>query len=145
MRQLVAGFKLAPERTIELLFAWKGINYYEFQYLQAQSKFTSFFAWLSDPSGANPRNAATLPLAVIDRLENLRNLAHASSARNLSSVRVILKHYNAAFDALVEHDNPTPFQLFLDRAPTAFVDMGMAVGLLSHCANAWDMRTQGGG
>lgn len=144
VRSLIAGFKLAPERTTELLFAWKGINYYEFQYQQAEAKFANFLAWLSDPDGAQPRNGAMLPLAVLDRLANLRAMAQAGSTRNLSSVRLILKRYNMAFDALVDQDNPALFQQFLDRAPSAFVDMGMAVGLMSHSANAWDMRTQSG-
>ncbi len=144
VRSLIAGFKLPPERTTELLFAWKGINYYEFQYQQAEAKFANFLAWLSDPDGALPRNAAMLPMAVMERLGNLRATAQAGSTRNLASVRLILKRYNQAFDALVDQDNPMLFQQFLDRAPSAFVDMGMAVGLMSHSANAWDLRTQSG-
>ena len=144
VRSLIAGFKLPPERTTELLFAWKGINYYEFQYQQAEAKFANFLAWLSDPDEALPRNAAMLPTAVLARLGNLRAVAQTGSARNLASVRLILKRYNLAFDALVDQDNPTLFQQFLDRAPSAFVDMGMAVGLMSHSANAWDLRTQSG-
>ena len=143
-RDLMASFRLRKDRTPELLFAWKGINYYEFQYQASETKFTQLVAWLNDPDQCLPRNAAVMPMEALNRLKRLRDQAHRVSARNLSSVRLILKQYNTAFDALIGHDEPRHFQRFLDKAPVAFVDLGMALGLMTHCANAWADRTKGG-
>lgn len=143
-RQLIRGFKLDEARTSEFLFAWKGVSYYEFQYNSRIRELHAFFQWLGDANLSLPADGAMLQPAQMDRLRYRRDMAKKLVRRSYAAIQAVLKEYNASFDALVEHEDPRPFKSFLERAPQAFMTIGIAIGVLAHSAVAWSILTKAG-
>lgn len=135
-RGLIRGFRLNESQTKQFLFAWKGINYYEFQYNRLKPLFYEFFEWLGSDNSL-PRDREGLTDSAIDRFKFRRDRSRALIRATHASVMRILQDYNHAFDKLIKEDRPSPFQVFLRDAPKNFLTVGLAIGVLAHTANAW--------
>jgi len=139
-RSLIRSFRLDETQTKQFLFAWKGINYYEFQYARHKDLFYEFFEWLGS-SRSMPRDLEGLSESAIERFKFRRDRARKLIRATHSTVMRIIKNYNESFDLLIEEDNPIPFQQFLREAPKNFLTVGLAIGVLAHTASAWDNVT----
>ena len=142
-RQLIRSFRLDDSKTEEILFAWKGINYYEFQYNKYWPLLRNFFAWLGSQQSM-PRDAAGLESSALERFTYRRDRARKLVRATNAKVMEIINDYNAAFNELVEHDSPKAFQAFLGEAPKNFLTVGLAIGVLAHTATAWSHLTKQG-
>ncbi|MEQ8602929.1 MAG: hypothetical protein RIB45_06390 [Marivibrio sp.] len=142
-RQLIRSFHLDEDKTTEILFAWKGINYYEFQYKKYQSQFYDFFKWLGGNESL-PRDLAGLEASAVDRFNYRRDRARKLIRATHATVMGVVKDYNAAFEKLVDEEAPKDFQTFLAEAPKNFLTVGLAIGVLAHTATAWRHLTQDG-
>ena len=136
-RSLIRSFRLNESQTKQFLFAWKGINYYEFQYERHKPLFYEFFEWLGSERSL-PRDREAMTESAMDRFVYRRNRAKALIRATHSTVIRIIQNYNQAFDQLIQNDDPRPFQAFLRDAPKNFLTVGLAIGILAHTANAWD-------
>ena len=143
-RQLIRGFKLDEARTSEFLFAWKGVSYYEYQYNTRVRDLQAFFQWLGDNHLSLPADASMLQDSQLERLKFRRDMARKLVRRSYRAIQTVLKEYNDSFDALVNNENPKPFKDFLERAPQAFMMIGIAIGVLAHSAVAWSELTKAG-
>jgi hypothetical protein len=79
--------------------------------------------------------------SAMDRFKFRRDRARQLIRATHSTVMRIIKNYNEAFDQLIQHDDPRPFQAFLRDAPKNFLTVGLAIGVLAHTANAWSNVT----
>lgn len=141
-KSLIRSFRLNEDQTSQFLFAWKGINYYEFQYTRQQQLFYSFFEWLGS-STSLPRDLDSLPDSAIERFKFRRHRARVLIRSTHSTVLRIIRNYNKAFDLMLENNEPKQFREFLQNAPKNFLTVGLAIGVLSHTATAWKNTTEG--
>ncbi|MCR9221132.1 MAG: hypothetical protein NXI21_12990 [Alphaproteobacteria bacterium] len=141
-RQLIRSFHLDEDKTAEILFAWKGINYYEFQYKKHQEIFYEFFKWLGSADSL-PRDAAGLESTALERFTFRRDRARKLVRATHSTVMSIINDYNVSFAKLVDEEAPKDFQTFLSEAPKNFLTVGLAIGVLAHTATAWRDMTKG--
>lgn len=139
-RALIRSFRLNEGQTKQFLFAWKGINYYEYQYEQHKELFYDFFQWLGS-SNSMPRDADGITDSALERFKFRRDRARTLIRSTHSTVTRIIENYNSAFDELIKKDDPRPFQAFLRDAPKNFLTVGLAIGVLAHTANAWSNVT----
>lgn len=139
-KSLIRSFRLDEGQTKQFLFAWKGINYYEFQYARHKELFYEFFEWLGSHESM-PRDSESLTDSAMDRFKFRRDKARNLIRTTHGTVMRIVKNYNLAFDTLIEKDDPKPFQAFLRDAPKNFLTVGLAIGVLAHTANAWSNVT----
>lgn len=135
-RSLIRSFRLDETQTKKFLFAWKGINYYEYQYQRYKSQFYDFFEWLGS-SASLPRDRESMTDSAMERFKYRRDRSRRLIRQTYSTVVRIIENYNKAFDELIEKDDPKPFQAFLRDAPKNFLTVGLAIGVLAHTANAW--------
>ena len=135
-RGLIRSFRLDESQTKQFLFAWKWINYYEFQYERYKPLLYDFFRWLGS-SDSMPKDRETMTDSAMDRFKFRRDQSRSLIRTTHSTVMSIIKNYNLAFDELIEKDDPRPFQQFLREAPKNFLTVGLALGVLAHTANAW--------
>jgi|GEM_PF-840442 hypothetical protein len=142
-RQLIKSFRLDEDNTAEILFAWKGINYYEYQYDKYQPRFIDFFRWLGSNESL-PRDIDSLQASAVDRFNFRRDRARKLIRATHATVTKIIKDYNDSFAQLVDDDQPKHFQGFLAQAPKNFLTVGLAIGVLAHTATAWSDVTQEG-
>ncbi|MCR9219927.1 MAG: hypothetical protein NXI21_06845 [Alphaproteobacteria bacterium] len=142
-RQLIRSFRLDEAETTRILFAWKGINYYEYQYQIYEEKLKRFYRWLGS-SDSMPKDSAGMETSALDRFTYRRDKARKLIRATHVKITQILKDYNAAFDAMIDEDSPARFQQFLRDAPQSFITVGLSIGVLAHTANAWEELTAGG-
>jgi len=142
-RQLIRSFRLEEAETAQILFAWKGINYYEYQYQSYEERLRNFYRWLGS-SDSMPKDASGMESSAIDRFTYRRDKARKLIRSTHAKITGILMDYNQAFDALIDEDSPGRFQEFLRSAPQSFITVGLSIGVLAHTANAWAELTNDG-
>lgn len=130
--------RLSGEEYIEGVFAWKGFLYYRWLMDEIRPQMQAFeprFAGLR-VTGTDADGRRKLAETRRDILEKLK-LA-------LQRVDETLLEYGSAFAALAD-GQPSAFRGFLLRAPSLFIPMGEAVGVLRHLESFWRFRFPGEG
>jgi hypothetical protein len=125
--------RLSGEECIEGVFAWKGFLYYKWLMDEIRPQLTDF----------RPRFAG-LKIVGADS-EERRSLAETRreilNKMDLAVARVdeTLLEYGTAFAALAD-GQPSAFRNFLLKAPSLFIPMGEAVGVVRHIDSFWRFR-----
>lgn len=125
--------RLSGEEYIEGVFAWKGFLYYKWLMDEIRPGLAHFkprFAGLRI-SGASSDERQDLANTRKDILEKM-----ALALRNVDNT---LLEYGTAFAALAE-GQPQAFRAFLLKAPSLFIPIGEAVGVIRHIDSFWRFR-----
>jgi hypothetical protein len=128
--------RLSGEEYIEGVFAWKGFLYYKWlmdEIRPGLAEFKPRFAGLRI-SGATNDERQDLAKTRRDILDKMRMA--------LERVDETLLEYGAAFAALAE-GQPQAFRNFLLKAPSLFIPIGEAVGVIRHIDSFWRFRFPG--
>jgi hypothetical protein len=125
--------RLSGEDYIEGVFAWKGFLYYKWLMDEIRPRLNDFmprFAGLriSGATSDERRELAETRKGSIDKMRVA-----------LKSVDETLLQYASAFAALAE-GQPTAFRDFLLKAPSLFIPIGEAVGVIRHIDSFWRFR-----
>lgn len=125
--------RLSGEEYIEGVFAWKGFLYYKWLMEEIRpglSEFRPRFAGLriSQATADERRDLAETRRDILMKME----LA-------LGRVDETLLEYGVAFAALAE-GQPSAFRTFLLKAPSMFIPIGEAVGVIRHINSFWRFR-----
>ena len=125
--------RLSGEEYIEGVFAWKGFLYYKWLMDEIRPGLALFkprFAGLRI-SGATSDERQDLANSRRDILDKMRVA--------LENVDKTLLEYGTAFAALAE-GQPQAFRAFLLKAPSLFIPIGEAVGVIRHIDSFWRFR-----
>jgi len=130
--------RLSGEEYVEGVFAWKGFLYYRWLMDEVRPSLAEFiprFAGLKVVRSdlEERRELASQRRAIIDKMR-------AAIAR----VDETLLDYGAAFASLTD-GQPAAFRTFLLKAPSLFIPIGEAVGVVRHILSFWGYRFPGGG
>ncbi|MEQ1489115.1 MAG: hypothetical protein ABL932_01050 [Terricaulis sp.] len=125
--------RLSGEEYIEGVFAWKGFLYYKWlmdEIRPGLSEFKPRFAGLriSQATADERRDLAETRRDILMKME----LA-------LGRVEETLLEYGVAFASLAE-GQPSAFRTFLLKAPSMFIPIGEAVGVIRHINSFWRFR-----
>ncbi len=125
--------RLSGEEYIEGVFAWKGFLYYKWlmdEIRPGLGEFKPRFAGLriSQATADERRDLAETRRDILTKME----LA-------LGRVDETLLEYGVAFAALAE-GQPSAFRTFLLKAPSMFIPIGEAVGVIRHINSFWRFR-----
>ncbi len=126
-----------------ILFAWKGIAYYEYLFRSFAVDYQAFLAWLRSDESL-PNDMKTIPSDRTVRLRGQRRVAQGIMRGYYQHATEILKKHSNAYRALIDQGNPEPFQKFLIAAPTLFETLGLSIGTFGHTSNAWKALTNQG-
>lgn len=125
--------RLSGEEYIEGVFAWKGFLYYKWLMENIRPGLTEF----------NPRFAALRVVrATSDERQQLAEMRRDILKKmGIAMQRVddTLLQYGIAFAALAD-GQPTAFRDFLLKAPSLFIPIGEAVGVVRHIDSFWRFR-----
>ena len=138
LKPLIDSFRLPPDKALEIFAAWKGINFYSFQYSRVQPKLVDIAKWLKGievPFGAMPNDERTKLLATVEAVkEQLRREWHG--------VDQVLREYTDGYDKMFKHKvSSTEFLNFLRNSAKAYWTLGSGLGKTSHAAYCWQMLT----
>jgi hypothetical protein len=136
---LIEALGFPPQDALTVFAAWKGINYYTFEYHRSERWRGEFSVWLRDK--AIPRQA---------RKETERAYFNVSRRSIANRVR---RHWNAAASIIAEYDmryrrlvtggDVRGFLSFLQGAHELYWRMGNSLSKLNHAVFCWDKFSEG--
>lgn len=125
--------RLSGEEYIEGVFAWKGFLYYKWLMDEIRPGLTEFrprFAGLRVVRASSEER---------HQLSEMRRDILKKMDLALQRVDDTLLQYGVAFAALAD-GQPTAFRDFLLKAPSLFIPIGEAVGVIRHIDSFWRFR-----
>lgn len=125
--------RLSGEDYIEGVFAWKGFLYYKWLMDEIRPQLGDFkprFAALriTGASSDERRELAESRRSILNKMDQA-----------LDRVEETLLQYGTAFAALAD-GQPNAFRSFLLTAPSLFIPIGEAVGVIRHVHSFWNFR-----
>lgn len=125
--------RLSGDEYVEGVFAWKGFLYYKWvmqEYRPRLAQFRPSFAACRVMGATNDERRSFAEIR--------RKILHQVD-RTVACVEAQLLEYGTAFAALTE-GQASAFRDFLLRAPSLFIPIGEAVGVLKHIDSFWRFR-----
>lgn len=133
-----------PKKDVNrVLFAWKGIAYYEFIYMSFATEYADFLGWLRSEESL-PKDAKTIDSRRAASIAARRRVAMGAMRSYYAHANEILDQHSSAYAALIKQGKPEPFQRFLMSAPSLFETLGLSIGAFGHANNAWRTLTNNG-
>ena len=139
LKPLITAFRLPPGEALEIFAAWKGINFYSFQYERAKPQFIELLNWLKNlqfPTAAIPaieRDEAKAALELVR--EQLRNEWH--------KVDNILRNYQESYDKMFKYKvSSAEFVAFLKNSSKLYWELGNGLGKTGHACYCWDVMSK---
>ncbi|MDX2274787.1 MAG: hypothetical protein NW206_04980 [Hyphomonadaceae bacterium] len=125
--------RLSGEEYVEGVFAWKGFLYYKWvmqEFRPRLARFRPSFAGcvIQGATAEERRELAGIRRKILEQVD-----------RAVTCVDDQLLQYGAAFAALTE-GQAMAFRDFLLRAPSMFIPIGEAVGVVKHIDSFWRFR-----
>ena len=135
---LIEAFRLPPDKATEIFAAWKGINFYSFQYSRVQPQLIEMAKWLKDvqvPFGTMPSDQRARLLSFMEQIrEKLR--------REWQAVEAILREYMNSYDQMFKYKTHSGnFLDFLRSCHQAYWSLGSGLGKAGHAAYCWQILT----
>ena len=134
---LRATLKLSGDEYREGVFAWKGFLYYKWVVAEWGARMPELARSIL---GARIVNAPRDDLTTIN---NARQRIVKVMGMTMKRVQTALGEYDTAFQFLQE-GKPTAFRDFLLSAPSMFLGIGEAVGIIKHIDSFWRFRFPAG-
>ncbi|HEX4191684.1 MAG TPA: hypothetical protein VHY80_01250 [Stellaceae bacterium] len=139
LEPLVLAFRFPKDEALAIFGAWKGINFYSFQYHQGRRKREALAQWLKED--AMPKNL--VPRDVLQVLEPIRRATIERLRGHWVEADNTLKQYEKLYSEFVASSNPGGFIGFLRGAKVIYWQLGDALSKIDHAINCWDIWTKG--
>lgn len=133
------AFGIPPTSAPEIVYAWKGVIFYDYEYSRQTKEWQGMMEWLT--SGSRPRDG--LAGSALSDLNDLRRGAIDKISHHMGRASKLLEQYRFCFDELFLHKRDAkPFVGFLRDAKRSFWDLGDSISRLSHSHAVWDRTTE---
>ena len=135
---LVKACRFPQGDALKIFTAWKGINFYAFEYERCKSIVQELTDWL---------DATTVPrfghmAADADRLNYLKANALARLTHHRKTVDDLAREYDTVYTRFIENPEAAGnFVSFLNRSREIYWRMGEALSALDHATHCWDAST----
>lgn len=139
LEPLVVAFRFPKDEALVIFGAWKGINFYSFQYHRGRKKREALAHWLKED--AMPKNL--VPREVLQILEPIRRATVERLRGHWVEVDNTLKQYDKLYGEFVASANPGGFISFLRGSKTIYWQLGDSLSKIDHAINCWDIWTKG--
>ena len=136
---IIVTFRLPQDEALEILYAWKVITFYSYQYQRLRPLLLEFARWLKDGDAnagfiAGPARAVLPPL-----YRTVRDEVRMQWAK----LETILGDYEDGYDKMfIRRTDPGPFLAFLKNCRASFWEIGDALGKIDHAVASWDRITR---
>lgn len=132
---LIKALRIPEDRAADVFYAWKGIAFFEYQYVRSVERIRQMGTWIakySEPLDfiAGPRQRAQ---------EEMRENIIRSTKERWKSSLAIFDAYNHSYDELFRRmGSPQPFVAFMSAASENFWFLGDALSSLYHAVDIWE-------
>ncbi len=133
---LIKAFRLPPEEALQIFSAWKGINFYAFQFERMKPTFIKLVAWLKDlqlPTAGIQANERNEVVAALDA-------AKAQLRTEWQKADGILREYQESYDKMFKLKvSSIEFVTFLKKSSTMYWELGNSLGKIGHASYCWEV------
>jgi hypothetical protein len=137
LQPLIDAFRLPQDGALAIFSAWKGINFYAFQYTRTQPQFVEMAKWLNE---LKPGDA--VPIAERKEMLASRDLVKAQLRQEWQVIDTILREYQDAYDKMFKHQTSSAeFLNFLKGSSKSYWKLGSSLGKAGHAVYCWDVMT----
>lgn len=137
LQPLIDAFRLPQDSALEIFSAWKGINFYSFQYTRTQPQFVELAKWLNDMKVPD-----AVPVAERKEMMATRDLVKNELRHEWLVIDNILREYQDAYDKMFKHQtSSTEFLAFLTNSRKSYWNLGSSLGKAGHAVYCWDVMT----
>lgn len=138
LEPLIVAFRFPKEEALAIFGAWKGINFYSFEYHRAKKTREAFAHWLKED--AMPMNL--VPREVFQVLDPIRRTTIERLRGHWVDTDNTLKQYDKLYSEFVASANPGGFITFLRGAKPVYWQLGNSLSKIDHAINCWDIWTK---
>jgi hypothetical protein len=136
---IISTFGLPEDGALEILYAWKVITFYSYQYQRLKPVLLEFAQWLKDGEAV----AAFASGPARQFLAPLHNAVRGELRRQWAKIEGILGDYENGYDKMfIKKTETAPFLKFLRNCRATFWDIGDALGKVDQAVVCWDRITR---
>lgn len=135
---LIEALRLPPEIAQDVLNAWIGIAYFEYEYAALQSSLKHFAGWMTH----HTQTADPLSRQDRDYVASLSGSIRQRIRIDWNDIVAISSQYRNTYDAMVFGGNLEPFVSFLKTAQFSYWRMGEVLGRLEQTVLVWKYFTR---
>ena len=136
---IIRTFGLPEDGALEILYAWKVITFYCYQYRRLKPVLLELARWLKEGDA----NAAAMTGPARTVLPPIYNKVRAELRVQWAKIEGIVGSYEDGYDKMfIRKTDPGPFLSFLRNARATFWDIGDALGKIDHVVVCWDRVTR---
>jgi hypothetical protein len=139
LKPLITAFRLPEREALEIFSAWKGINFYAFQYERAKPSFVALMTWLRD---------VKIPVAAVSNAERAEMKTMLELAKNQlraewQKADAILREYQESYDKMFKLKvSSAEFVAFLQKSSRMYWDLGSCLGKVGHASYCWQVMAK---
>ncbi|HYE52508.1 MAG TPA: hypothetical protein VEB20_23135 [Azospirillaceae bacterium] len=138
---LLSALSVPLSDGAEIIFAWKGVTFFEFQYNRRFEAIRDLAAWLKDGSAPSDYVSSTIRLEIEGRCD----LVKQKLRENWLAVAQIVKEYGESYGKLfIRREGAGDFQKFLRNTRGYYVAMGGAFNKIDHSIEIFNTFTSNG-
>ena len=131
---LLKALRVQESDAPGILYAWKGIIYYEHIFARRQDLWKDYAHWLNAESRPIDNIPAMSQATLNDGINQWRKLHQ----RHRKAVNLMLAEYRNSYTLLFrDHESPEPFIHFLSKAGKRFYQIGDSISRIDHAIELW--------
>jgi len=133
------AFGIPPTAAPEIVYAWKGIIFYDYEFSRQRADWQKMLDWLK--LEAKPRDG--IAGSALTEMNDLRDAATQALTKHMTRASALLENYRHCFDELfLRKKDAKPFVEFLRSAKRSFWDLGDSISRLNHSHAVWERSTE---
>ena len=139
LEPLSRAFRLPKGEELQIFAAWKGVNFYSFQYEKSKPLFLEMVTWLKElkiPVGAVSGQERDEIKAMLEMIKN-------QAANEWKVAESILREYQDAYDRMFKlRVSSAEFLGFLKNSNAAYWSLGSSLGKTGYAAYCWNVMSK---
>jgi len=136
---IIGTFGLPEEGALDILYSWKVITFYSYQFQRLRPRLLELAQWLKESEATASFAAGPLRSHLTRLHQTVRNELRIQWHR----IESILADYEDGYDKMFVRKTETgPFLAFLRNCRATFWEIGDALGKIDQAVYCWDRITQ---
>ena len=140
LHPLLTVFSIPLSDAEDVVFSWKGVTFFEFQYLKKVKEIQAFAVWLKDYS----KPLDFIPAVQMEVLSRDLNTVRTKLRQSWLVISRILDRYNSSYNKLfVQKQSTAEFQEFLRGIGKTYIALGKQLNRIDHAVEIFKKQTKG--
>jgi hypothetical protein len=138
LQPIIQTFGLPEDGALEILYAWKVIAFYSFQFQRMKGTLLELARWLKDSEAMAGFGIPTQRTIAVQ----LHHWVRQELRTQWGKIEAILADYEDGYDKMfIKKTETGPFLAFLRNARATFWEIGDALGKVDQAVYCWDRIT----